>query len=188
MEELPHKLKLELAMVIHEKMYSNVNFFQRKEKSFIAWIARLIRPMYVEEDDYVYKEGEEIIEGKQCQSPITAIVYFLVSGRAGYVLPRFENKCFLEIKKGEHFGHVDLGGEREFIEPFKHLRRLTMINKDQMIRRFTVLAFENIELLSLSLKDLLKMKLEFPHVFEDLFKAVQQDLKKQLLLKLEVIK
>ena len=28
-----------------------------------------------------------------------------------YVLPRFENRKYLEIKTGEHFGHIDLGDD-----------------------------------------------------------------------------
>lgn len=47
MEELPHKLKLELAMAIHKKMYASVIFFDKKEKSFIAWIGTVIHPMNV---------------------------------------------------------------------------------------------------------------------------------------------
>jgi hypothetical protein len=68
MDELPHKLKLELAMVIHRRMYSSVNFFMDKEKTFIAWIAKLIRPVNIEDQDYIYKEGEEIVEGKPLYS------------------------------------------------------------------------------------------------------------------------
>lgn len=64
MEELPHKLKLELAMIMMQRMYSGVSFFQDKEKSFLAWIARLIKPLNVEDGDYIYKEGEEIVESK----------------------------------------------------------------------------------------------------------------------------
>jgi hypothetical protein len=64
-EELPHKLKLELAMVIHLKMYSTVDFFMGKDKSFIAWIVTLIRPLNCESEDYIYKEGEEVFESKK---------------------------------------------------------------------------------------------------------------------------
>lgn len=64
MEELPHKLKLELAMAVHKKMYASIHFFQKREKSFIAWIARLIRPIKIDDQEYIYKEGEEIIESK----------------------------------------------------------------------------------------------------------------------------
>ena len=67
-------------------MYSSLSFFQNKDSSFIAWIARLITPIRFEDGDYIYKEGEEILE-----------IYFLVKGAAGYVLPRFENKIYLEI-------------------------------------------------------------------------------------------
>ena len=64
MQELPHKLKLELAMIIHGKMYPTVTFFADKDKSFIAWVTRMIKPMNVEDHEYVYKEGEEITESK----------------------------------------------------------------------------------------------------------------------------
>jgi hypothetical protein len=48
MEELPHKLKIELAMVIHKRMYQCVNFLKAKDKSFITWVARLIKPLSVD--------------------------------------------------------------------------------------------------------------------------------------------
>lgn len=64
MDELPHKLKSELAMVIHRQMYSHVSFFQDKDKSLITWVSRLIRPINYEDQDYIYKEGEEIFESK----------------------------------------------------------------------------------------------------------------------------
>jgi hypothetical protein len=81
MEELPHKVKLELAMHIHKKMYSTLSFFQNKDSSFIAWIGTVIRPMNIQESEYICKEGEDITE-----------MYFLVTGRAAYVLPRYDNK------------------------------------------------------------------------------------------------
>ena len=65
MEELPRKLKLELSLIMINQMYANVVFFRDKDKSFIAWIARLINPLNMEESDYIYKEGEEIAESKQ---------------------------------------------------------------------------------------------------------------------------
>jgi hypothetical protein len=85
-EELPHKLKLELAMVIHLKMYATVDFFMGKDKSFIAWIVTLIRPLNCESEDYIYKEGEEVFE-----------IYFLVKGTAALVLPRLQNRPYKEI-------------------------------------------------------------------------------------------
>ena len=75
MEELPRKLKLELAMVIHQSMYSDVTFFKNKDRSFIAWIAK---PLNFEGEDYIYKEGEEILESKDYLDVI--ILFSLLHG------------------------------------------------------------------------------------------------------------
>lgn len=64
MDELPHKIKLELAMEIHKKMYQTIKFFREKDKSFIAWIGTVLRPLNIQEQDYIYKEAEEISESK----------------------------------------------------------------------------------------------------------------------------
>lgn len=45
-----------------------------------------------------------------------------------------------------------------------------------------------IELLTISFKDLIKMKLEFPKVFADLFLNVRKRMNKELSLKLEMIR
>jgi len=54
LSELPHKIKMELAMKIHEQMYLTIKFFKDKEQSFIAWIGTLLRPLNVQEADYIY--------------------------------------------------------------------------------------------------------------------------------------
>ena len=64
MEELPSKLRIELAMAIHKKMYSNIKFFQNRDIKFIVWIGMILRPVNIQENDYIFKEGEEITEGK----------------------------------------------------------------------------------------------------------------------------
>jgi hypothetical protein len=38
-----------------------------------------------------------------------------VRGAASYVLPRFDNKSYHNIKQGSHFGLVDLADEHEFL-------------------------------------------------------------------------
>ena len=66
MDELPHKLRNELAMVIYQKLYSGIKFFKQleKDKSFIAWVSQILRAINVEDQKYIYKEGEEITESK----------------------------------------------------------------------------------------------------------------------------
>jgi len=61
-EELPHKLKIELSMVIHSKMYQNIKFFKGKDSSFLVWVAMLLKPLSVESEEYIFKEGEDLVE------------------------------------------------------------------------------------------------------------------------------
>ena len=55
-------------------------------------------------------------------------------------------------------------------------------------RRFTVQAFDCCELLGISINDLIKMKLEFPKYFNELFKDSRDILRKNLTLKFELTK
>lgn len=77
MEELPYKLKVELAMEIHKNIYHNITFFKFKDKSFIAWVGPLLRPYFVSETEYLYKEGEDIKESK---SLFIKILYSILYG------------------------------------------------------------------------------------------------------------
>ena len=87
------------------------------------------------------------------------LVFFLIRGHAAFVLPRFCNRIYKEVKPGEHFGHSELVSDSDFIDAAK-IKKLNQLHS--ILRRFTVQALENCELLSLSTMDLLKMKLEFP--------------------------
>jgi len=80
-------------------MYANVTFFNNQKRPFMAWIGSVIRPINVQESDYIFKEGEQIVE-----------IYFLSTGKAGFALQRFNNDIYLEIEHGGHFGHADLFG------------------------------------------------------------------------------
>ena len=64
------------------------------------------------------------------------------------------------------------------MDSLKTEKPMAFLSRDQLIRRFTVMSLENCELLTLSVKDILKMRLEFPNIFakiiEDLFKIFHQ--------------
>jgi Ion channel len=63
MEELPQSLKQELSMVINRQMYTSVEFFQDKDKTFLTWIAVALRPMKCDFKEYIFREGEVAQEG-----------------------------------------------------------------------------------------------------------------------------
>ena len=74
------------------------------------------------------------------------------------MLPRFNNKVYIDIEKGDHFGHVDLANDRDY---FKNQKLNKKKKKKQqqvtLLRMFTIQAQETCDLLTMTLEDLEKM-------------------------------
>jgi hypothetical protein len=70
-----------------------------------------------------------------------------VKGQAGYVLPRFDNKLYFEIKQGAHFGHVDLGEDPDFYEEPENKELGNP--KKCFTRHFTAVAIDSSDILAL---------------------------------------
>ncbi len=116
-------------------------------------------------------------------------MFFLVKGACGYVLPRYENKVYLHIQEGKHFGHVELAADKSLMDEdgaFSIMRR-SQVSFD-LIRRFTVQAFFLSDVLALAIKDVVNMKLEFPKIFYEMFRSAKERLRRELILKIEAIK
>lgn len=64
LEDLPYKMKMEVAMVIHRNLYQTIDFFKLKDKGFILWIGNVLRPLHLSADEYLYTEGDDISESK----------------------------------------------------------------------------------------------------------------------------
>lgn len=145
LSELPHSLKVELSVVMHQDLVKGIKFFRHKSPHFIAFVMPFLRPIKVEKNQYIYKEGDPVDE-----------VYFLVSGQAGYVLPDFDNSVYVIIEQGYYFGEID----------FIYMDEEG--NTDGK-RKFTAMAVEDADLLVLQKNDLLKADEEFEDVISDLF-------------------
>ena len=104
-----------------------------------------LRPIKVEKNQFIYKEGDPVDE-----------VYFLVSGQAGYVNPEFGNSVYVIIEQGYYFGEID------FIY-------MDDDGNTDGKRKFTAMAVEDADLLVLQKNDLLKADEEFEDVISDLF-------------------
>lgn len=192
MDELPHKLKRNLAMTIYSKKFQHVQFFSRKESSFIIWVGTAIRPVKLEEGDYIYKEGEKILE-----------MYFIVNGEVSYVLPRYNHAIYITSEKGSHFAHEDILGSRKLEESLdasqaptvqyfsrtqtKQQQKSQEKEKSKLYRKFTVLVGRHCELISLNIVDLEKMRFEFTEVYAELHKDAKARLKHNLKAKKEQI-
>jgi hypothetical protein len=81
-----------------------------------------------------------------------------------YVLPRYNNKIYLMLEHGEHFGHIDIAVEQDMMALDMRFtaRALKMRN---LVRRFTVQAIEDCDMFTLGIDDLEKLKHEFSEMY-----------------------
>lgn len=100
------------------------------------------------------------------------------------MLPRFNNKVYIQILQGDHFGHVDLGSDKDYFKAMKKNQKSKKRKRVPLIRKFTVQAQENCDLLTLTLEDLDKMNIEFPDIckqlLDDAIERIHSDTKLKL--------
>ena len=113
-----------------------------------------------------------------------------MQGTAGYVLPRYNNKLYFAIKQGEHFGHVDLANDKEYLKNHKTGKKKKKKNQPVvvLVRMFTVQAQENCDLLTMTLEDLDKMNVEFPLIAKELMDDAAEKLNKEVGTKINAIR
>ena len=96
---LPHKLKMDVTHIIHEKRYQNIRFLKDKSNSFLQWLCPLFTPVFFGAKQYIYSEGEDVLH-----------INILLKGKASLVLPSRNNTAYLNIELGDHFGCIDIIG------------------------------------------------------------------------------
>ena len=157
MDDLPHNLKIELSLYIHEQTYKNIYFIKEKSMAFISWICPLLKAYPVEQDAFVYFEGDEVVN-----------VFFMKEGQCGFVLPKFNNTKYISISNGCDFGTEDIIGcmLRDEFNGGDWIQQ-----RDRIIRQFTVKADRRTELLLLSITDLNRMQHEFLEAYNMLMEV-----------------
>ena len=85
-EGLSHKLKLEVSLYSHENTYKKVECFKGRTAAFIAWICPKLKPRFVPDHQIIYFEGDNVND-----------IYFLIKGKAGFVLPKYKNTAYIEV-------------------------------------------------------------------------------------------
>ena len=50
MDHLPHKLRNEVSLFIHENTYRTISFLKMRSSLFISWICPLLKPVLILED------------------------------------------------------------------------------------------------------------------------------------------
>jgi hypothetical protein len=67
--------------------------------SFCSNLVLINRGLPYPNNQYIYFEGDDITN-----------IYFLIKGKAGFVLPKYKNTTYIEIIVGTHFGIIDIVG------------------------------------------------------------------------------
>ena len=123
----------------------------------------------------MYLEGDEVSH-----------IYFLTKGKGGFVLPSFENTKYINIRVGDHFGVIDIVGSitHNSLDFEDWMNR-----KDVIKRQFTIMSeVDKTEVLTLSINDLHRMKLEFYEQYETLFDDATIKLRRTWISKLRAMK
>jgi hypothetical protein len=129
--------------------------------SYIAWICPLLRPQYLENNEYLYFEGDEVLS-----------ITFMKLGNCSFVLPKYENMRYVDIGAGDNFGIEDIVGS--MIKYDEIDMEEWMQHRDKIVRQFTVMSSpsahsEKTIILHLSINDVNRMQVEFNEIYQSLF-------------------
>lgn len=85
-------------MLIYQDNYMNIRFLQHKPEPFINWLCPLFKFLFIKEDQFVFYEEIDCFES----------MFFILRGKAAYVLPFRKNIVYIEMSDGDDFGHCDV--------------------------------------------------------------------------------
>ena len=184
-EDLPHNLRMDLALYIYEGVTQQIKFLRDQSKGFVSWICPLLKPLVTTPSEFIYYEGDEVTK-----------MYMLQEGSCDFVLPKFTNAKYLRVPAASHFGLIDIvssclqdenntndGGNEDPLEviedwQLKFLRRSFTVRSDDV---------ELAKIMLLDKSDLFRMRLEFSEVYEELFCDAFQRLHFTMCIKLHAI-
>lgn len=94
--ELPKQLQYEVALMMYGGIADRLPFFKGKEASFVVYVMPLMRPLQLDDREFLYKEQDFATE-----------MAIIVKGRVNCVLSisDIEYKSFL---KGSYFGEAEI--------------------------------------------------------------------------------
>ena len=161
-------------MYIHEARYKRIKLFKDKSNSFISWLCPLLKPSPYQQNEFLYKEGDEVTN-----------VFFLIKGYASFVLQTYQNCKYINIDIGDHFGIIDIVGSCQ-INGYDYNE--WYFRRNSILRQFNIFAVCPVEVLTLVIADFNRMKTEFQDIYEQLLTDAAVCLRRSWLAKLKAIK
>ena len=109
----------------------------------------------------------------------------MISGQANFVLPKYSNADYIKVAEGDQLGMIDIVGS---CSNSKQVKDDWINYKHFLNHQFTVMAFNQVEMMMLSINDLHKMELEFPDYYTDFFEQSMTSLRKTLMFRFHAMK
>lgn len=180
LNELPQNLKIELALLMNKEIIKKVFFFKNKPPYFIAFVGPLLKPMRIEQGNFIYREGDPIEE-----------IFFLTKGKAAFVSKQCDQLPYLMIEAGYFFGEIDFVYQSYLnVQQAKKSGNAeeqegagSSPGQSNLKRIFSVKAFQSCDLLALSKGDLLRVEAEFEDIVAEMFMHAHKKIKKTLAIK-----
>lgn len=160
---------------MNKEIIKKIFFFKNKPPHFIAFIGPLLKPLRVEENNFVYKEGDPIEE-----------IFFLTKGKAVFVSHDLEDNPYLMIDQGHYFGEMDFvyqnyleNKNNNSNDSFNVQNKVTSSLK----RAFSIKAVENCDMMTLSKANLARVDSEFEDIIGEMFFNAHRKIKKTIKIK-----
>ena len=105
LNELPSALKNEILSITHKRILDSFSFFKGKPPQFVLDILPEFKHISLFQDDLIYRKGEWVENSNTFIYIYQFIVYFLLSGRVGFVTK--DGNIFRNYVSGSYFGEVE---------------------------------------------------------------------------------
>lgn len=165
-----------MSLYVYEQRYKHINFFENQSADFIVWMCPLLKPQFFNSSQFFYYESEFLNQ-----------IFFLTNGKAAFVLPRYQNVQYIKIRKGNHFGVMDIIGSIRDHDPDAEITSCWFKLRTHLTRQFSVLSVGDSQVLSLQIDDLYRMEQEYFDQFTNLIEESNRRIKNAFKVKLNAI-
>lgn len=125
--QLPNKLRFQVSLAMHKGKTREIIFFQQYNSVFVSKIIPLLISQRFFKDSVIYKRKDHPDE-----------VFFIVSGRVGYVFDDFDSAIFQQVFKGDCFGFFEIfhSNHRMFTTKAMTGTEVFILKKNQILEEF----------------------------------------------------
>lgn len=145
---------------MNKEIIKKVYFFKNKPPYFIAFVGPLLKPLRVEGNNYIYRQGDPVEE-----------IYFLTKGKAAFVSEVTDGQPYLIIEAGYYFGEIDFvyPSYQQLVEPLLATPGKQISSTGTFKRYFPAKAIDGCDLLTLSKQDLFRVEAEYEFIVAEMF-------------------